>query len=84
MLLLFTINVIYAEEIFKIGVSAKGIDINGYSFGNGNNCIIVIGGIHGRYEENTVLISDRLINYCRKNESQLNSIVKIIPNLNPD
>jgi hypothetical protein len=84
MLLIFTINVIYAEEIFKVGVSAKGIDINGYSFGNGNNCIIVIGGIHGRYEENTVLISDRLINHCRENESRLNSIVKIIPNLNPD
>jgi hypothetical protein len=84
MLLIFAVNSIYAEEFFKVGISAKGIGINGYSFGNGNSCIIVIGGIHGRYEENTVLISERLINYCRANEGRLNSVIAIIPNLNPD
>jgi hypothetical protein len=83
LLLTFTVN-ISAAEIIQIGQSAEGIDINGYSFGTGNNCLIVIGGIHGRYEENTVLITKRLIDYCHENENRLKCTVKIIPNLNPD
>jgi hypothetical protein len=84
LLLLIIINPINAEDVFLLTKSAKGININCHSFGYGNNCIIVIGGIHGRYEENTVSMAERLIDYCRENENRLNTTVKIIPNLNPD
>jgi hypothetical protein len=84
LLLTINIHIIPAEELFQIGTSFTGKDIDCYSFGNGEKCIIVIGGIHGRYEESTVFIADRLIAYCREYEDKLKANIKIVKNLNPD
>jgi len=83
-LLVFNIQLINAGEYFQIGTSPNKHNIGGYSFGNSKKCVIVIGGIHGRYEENTIYIANRLIDYCGRNEQNLSVTVKIIPNLNPD
>ena len=83
-LLAINIQIVSSGELFQIGTSANGQNIDCYSFGNGEKCIIVIGGIHGRYEENTILIADRLITYCREYEDNLNVNIKIVKNLNPD
>ena len=75
---------VLSEETFQIGVSSTGQNIYGHSFGDGEKCIIVIGGIHGRYEENTTIIANRLIKYFREHKNLSNVSIKIIANLNPD
>jgi len=73
-----------SEELFQIGVSSTGQNIYCYSFGSGEKCIIVVGGIHGRYEENTILLANRLIDYFQMQRTLPNVNIKIIANLNPD
>ena len=73
-----------AERYVRIGTSFNGHAINAWSFGSGSQCIVVAGGIHGRYEETTTHITARLIDYCAENEGKLHAVIKIIPNLNPD
>ncbi|MDR3162038.1 MAG: hypothetical protein LBU28_10555, partial [Spirochaetaceae bacterium] len=84
MYLMLLHSVINAEEQFVLGKSSTGIDITGYSFGSGKNCIVIIGGIHGRYEANTIQLTEKLITYCQERENKLRLTIKILYNLNPD
>jgi len=69
-----------------IGTSVNGNNITAYHFGEGADEILFIGGIHGGYEWNTVLVAGELINYLKTNPSVIPSNVKVtvIPVLNPD
>ncbi len=69
-----------------IGASADGRDILAYHYGTGENEILFIGGIHGGYEWNTVLVAYQLIDALEKNPSMVsaNEKVTVIPVLNPD
>ncbi len=69
-----------------IGQSVEGREITAYTFGNGSTHLLFVGGIHGGYEWNSVVLAYNLIDYLRSNPSALskNLKVSVIPNANPD
>jgi len=69
-----------------IGQSVKGRDIIVSHFGEGDKEILFVGGIHGGYEWNTVLLAYKLMDYLEANPAEVPAGVKVsvIPVLNPD
>ncbi len=69
-----------------IGKSVENRDITAYHFGKGDTNLLFVGGIHGGYEWNTVLVSFELMDYLKENPSVIPENVKVtvIPVLNPD
>lgn len=69
-----------------LGLSVQGRQIESYVFGNGKDRLIFVGGIHGGYEWNSVLLAYRFIDYFGQNPNAVpqNLSVIIIPSLNPD
>jgi hypothetical protein len=74
------------QPVEDIGVSAGGEDITAYHYGTGDKELLFIGGIHGGYEWNTVLVARELMNYLAENPSAVpdDLTVTVIPVLNPD
>ena len=79
------------EEIEKIkqeviGTSVEGRAIESYTFGHGSTTLLFVGGIHGGYEWNSVLLAYAVIDdLVAGNITIPDGIsVKIIPSLNPD
>jgi len=70
----------------RIGNSVEGRPIEAYTFGTGENDLLFIGGIHGGYEWNSILLAYEMIDYLRATTDSIpkNVTVHIIPNLNPD
>ncbi len=69
-----------------IGKSVDGNEIKAYRFGTGDTELLFVGGIHGGYEWNTVLLARELMDYLKKNPTVVPANVKVtvIPVLNPD
>ena len=69
-----------------IGTSVGGYPINTYHYGTGTSEVLFVGGIHGGYEWNTVLVAYELMNYLQTNPTSIpaNVRVTVIPVLNPD
>lgn len=69
-----------------IGTSVQGREIEAYSFGTGATNLLFVGGIHGGYEWNSILLAYTMIDHLRENPELIpdNVTVRIIPNLNPD
>ena len=69
-----------------IGKSVKGNDIVAYHYGTGSDELLFVGGVHGGYEWNTVLVAQELADYLAANPSVIPSNIKVtvIPVLNPD
>lgn len=69
-----------------IGRSVEGREIEAYVYGNGAKNLVFVGGIHGGYEWNSVVLAYELIDYLDNNPEVLsdNLAVTIIPNANPD
>jgi predicted deacylase len=69
-----------------IGYSALGHPLEVYRFGAGPDRIVFIGGIHGGYEWNTVLLAYAVIDYLAAHPASIppNVTVEIIPAANPD
>jgi predicted deacylase len=69
-----------------IGRSVENRPLEAYTFGTGETDLLFVGGIHGGYEWNSILLAYEMISYLRSNPSIVpeNSTVHIIPNLNPD
>ncbi|MEX1014753.1 MAG: M14 family metallopeptidase [Candidatus Paceibacterota bacterium] len=75
------------ENSYKIiGKSVEGRNIEQYTFGNGDQHLLFIGGIHGGYEWNSILLAYRFIDYFNANSEEIPTNIKItiIPNANPD
>jgi hypothetical protein len=66
--------------------SAGGRPIPSYRLGSGETVIAVIGGIHGGYEWNSILLAEALLDYyrARTEEIPVGIALDIIPNANPD
>ena len=73
-------------EYSVIGTSVEGRSIELYKFGNGERDIAFVGGIHGGYEWNSVLLAYQFIDYFTANPGMIpdNLTVNIIPVANPD
>lgn len=69
-----------------IGESVEGRDIVAYHYGDGDDDILFIGGIHGGYSWGTSLLSYEIMEYLEDNPEIVpdNVRVTIIPVLNPD
>jgi len=69
-----------------IGKSTEGRDIMAYTYGDGDTEILFVGGIHGGYEWNTVVLAQEAMDYFETNPNAIPNNIKvtIIPVLNPD
>lgn len=69
-----------------IGKSVEGRNITAYHYGTGDSEILFVGGIHGGYAWNTVLLAYQAMDYFKANPNVVPSNLKvsIIPVLNPD
>lgn len=69
-----------------IGYSVEGRSIEAYTFGTGNTDILFVGGVHGGYEWNSILLAYEMMDYLRENINIIpnNITVHIIPDINPD
>lgn len=69
-----------------IGTSVQGRDIVAYHYGAGEKELLFIGGIHGGYEWNTVLVAREAMDYFKANPEIIPDAVRVtvIPLLNPD
>lgn len=69
-----------------IGYSLAGRPIEVYTFGNGEREYLIVAGIHGGYEYNTIELADELITYINEHPETIPSdaTLYIIRNMNPD
>ncbi|MBY0309684.1 hypothetical protein K2Q16_00875 [Patescibacteria group bacterium] len=69
-----------------IGSSVAGRPIEAHTYGNGSTSLLFVGGIHGGYEWNSVLLAyefmDHLANFPETVPPSLT--IHVIPSLNPD
>jgi len=74
------------ESKTVIGSSVNGNDITAYHYGEGDTELLFVGGIHGGYAWNTVLVAYELMDYLEENPGAIPENVKVtvIPALNPD
>jgi predicted deacylase len=73
-------------KIKSIGASVQGRKIEAYTYGTGATHIAFVGGVHGGYEWNTILLAYKFIDYLNANPTVIPSYltVSIVPNANPD
>ena len=75
------------SPLYKIiGKSVEGRNIQSYTYGSGDTKLVFIGGIHGGYEWNSVLLAYTAMDYLSENPEAIpqNLTVTIIPSMNPD
>jgi predicted deacylase len=75
----------YAEKLV-IGESVLGFPLEVYRFGNGATARMVVAGIHGGAELNTIALADELIQYLTENPDFIpqNVTLYYLRSLNPD
>jgi len=69
-----------------IGTSVEGRAIESYTYGSGEVSLVFVGGVHGGYEWNSVLLAYELMDYLAENPNIIpaNLRVTVIPSANPD
>ncbi len=76
----------HGQKSTVIGFSASGRPIEVYTFGQGEKQVMIVAGIHGGYEWNTIALADQLITYINDHPEAVSSDVTlyILRDLNPD
>lgn len=69
-----------------LGKSVEGRNIDAYTYGKGSTHLVFVGGIHGGYEWNSVVLAYQVLDYLDAHAATIpkNLRVTVIPNLNPD
>lgn len=69
-----------------IGTSVQGRKIEAYSYGSGKTRLAFVGGVHGGYEWNSILLAYQFMDYLTANPEIIpkNITVTVIPSANPD
>ena len=69
-----------------IGTSVEERALESFTFGAGKTRLLFVGGMHGGYEWNTVLLAYRFMDYVQANPTLIpeNLSITVIPSLNPD
>lgn len=69
-----------------IGYSVLGRPIQVYKFGQGESQYLIVAGIHGGYEGNTIDLANELVMYLSQHPEGISSgaTLYIIPDMNPD
>jgi hypothetical protein len=70
----------------EIGRSFNGHPVHSYELGYGPTKLALVGGMHGGYEWNTILLAYELLDYFQSHPAQIPDAVTllIVPNANPD
>lgn len=73
-------------SVTVIGTSREGRPIESYRFGSGPAPLIFVGGMHGGYEWNTILLAYEAIDYFTANPTAVPESISlyIVPSANPD
>jgi len=86
-----TLTAVATEEIVHyvvgtIGDSSRGFPLSTYQFKDGPQHIVIVGGIHGGYEWNTILLAYELISYFQDHPAAVPDTITLtfIPSANPD
>lgn len=71
---------------YAIGESVEKRKIEVYTYGTGERHLVFVGGIHGGYEWNSVLLAYSFIDYLNSNPEAVPTdvTVSVIPSANPD
>lgn len=74
------------EMIREIGRSVEGRPIEAHIFGDGDSHLMFVGGIHGGYEWNSVMLAYRFIDYLKASPTAIPDGMKVtvVPSMNPD
>lgn len=69
-----------------IGLSVQELPLTAHQFKNGPNQVVIVGGMHGGYEQNTIDLAYEIIAYFTQNPDAIPDSVTltIIPSANPD
>ncbi|MFZ5820472.1 MAG: M14 family metallopeptidase [Chloroflexota bacterium] len=69
-----------------VGYSVSGRPLEVYTFGQGEKQVMIVAGIHGGYEWNTIALADELIIYINSHPEIIPSdtTLFILRNMNPD
>jgi hypothetical protein len=69
-----------------IGYSVGGRALEAWRFGSGERVLLLVGGIHGGWEANTILLMRQLIDYFTANPQTIPPTVSlvVVPAANPD
>mgnify|MGYP001569581509 CR=1 FL=1 len=69
-----------------IGASVEGRELEAYLYGTGPTHLMFVGGIHGGYEWNSVILAYRFMDYFEANPNIIpkNLTIAIVPSANPD
>jgi murein tripeptide amidase MpaA len=69
-----------------VGTSTQGRKIEAYTYGQGKEPLLFVGGIHGGYEWNSVMLAYKFMDYLKANPEMIpeNMAVTVIPSANPD
>ena len=72
--------------IFSFGQSSRGTELLAYTFGSGDTVLMLIGGIHGGFEANTIELVERMIDHFTTTPQAVlsNMVLILIPSINPD
>ncbi|MEK7569190.1 MAG: M14 family metallopeptidase [Patescibacteria group bacterium] len=78
--------IIPSVEREVIGTSVEGRAIEAYLYGKGETHLLFVGGIHGGYEWNSVILAYRFMDYLEANPNSIpkNLTIAVIPSANPD
>ncbi|HEY5729590.1 MAG TPA: M14 family metallopeptidase [Anaerolineales bacterium] len=76
----------HGQQTNIIGLSHEGRPIDVYTFGNGDREYLIVAGIHGGYEGNTIGLANELIRYINDHPEVIpdEATLYIIRNMNPD
>lgn len=74
------------QGVVVAGFSVQGRPIQAYTFGAGMTQYLIVAGIHGGYESNTVDLANQLILYLNQHPELVpeSDTLYIIPDMNPD
>jgi len=69
-----------------LGSSVEGRDINSHTFGKGKTRLVFVGGMHGGYEWNSVVLAYEFMDFLNANQEFIpeNLSITVIPSVNPD
>lgn len=69
-----------------IGHSVEGRTIDAYAYGTGSTTLLFVGGIHGGYEWNGVLLAYTFMDYLEADRGAIpaNLTIIVVPDANPD
>ena len=76
----------FYQEYLVIGHSVEGRPLEVFRFGKGPRDLMIVAGIHGGYEWNTIALADELIEYLYFHPDQIPPLlsIHILRSLNPD